>query len=334
MGFDLEPLLEQFLPRSKWTASPHKGGMNNTTYLVRTETHRYMLRIYETHRDLYKVRYEHHILCQLGKLELPFGIPRPVAGIGNETVKYTRDGKPAALFHYLEGINPDLRAYEQLKSFGCAAGSLTNALENMKTSLKPVYRPYYEIENTHPRCSVSQVIDFCGQPSAEFEEYKPELAELADRLSLFIVSMEDLKKLPHQLVHGDLNGSNVLADRDGNITALLDFEFVTRDLRVMELSVCLSEIINMKQSSLWGQLEAFLEGYGRFVRLSEEEARAIPSLIMLRRLDVFIHFLGRYLDGVDGTEVVSEQIKNAALQARWLSTNGLRLRTCINSLVE
>ncbi len=333
MAFDLEPLLQQFLPGCKFTVSPHKGGMNNTTFFVCIGAHRYMLRIYETHRDFNKVNYEHHILSQLAKLELPFGIPSPVAGIGGETVKWTLEGKPAALFHYLEGGNPDLQAYDQLKSYGLAVGGLTKALENMCTSLKPVYSPYYELENTHPMCSVSQVIDFCRKPPEEFEEYKQELTELADQLSMFIESREALKKLPHQLIHGDLNGSNILEDEDGNITALLDFEFVTRDLRVMELSVCLSEIINMKQSSLWQLLEAFLEGYGRFVRLSEGEVRAIPLLIMLRRLDVFIHFLGRYMDGVDGAEVVSDQIKNAAQQARWLSANGLRLRTCINSLL-
>jgi homoserine kinase type II len=33
--------------------------------------------------------------------------------------------------------------------------------------------------------------------------------------------------------------------------------------------------------------------------MTENEINALPELIQLRSLDVFIHFLGRYWDGID-----------------------------------
>jgi len=55
--------------------------------------------------------------------------------------------------------------------------------------------------------------------------------------------------LPHQLIHGDLNASNALADEAGRICAILDFEFVTYDLRVMEAAVFLSDMVRSSEAT-------------------------------------------------------------------------------------
>lgn len=335
MAYNPDGLLKQYFPENKYVLQPGKGGMNNTTLFVETEGNKYVLRIYQTHRDMEKVKYEHYILTELGKMELPFGTPLPVQSLDNETIKFTDDMKLAALFHYMEGTTPDFQDTRQLKAFGRIAGNLTCALKSIKSGLEPVYRPYYDLENAHPKCSIPDVIRFCEKPSAEFGAYVNELLEVAAQLAKFRDSVPLLEKLPHQLVHGDLNASNVLADAEGNITAVLDFEFVTEDLRVMELSVCLSEIINMRQSreTLWKRLHEFLEGYGSRVKLTPHEIQVIPVLIMLRRLDVFIHFLGRFWEGIDSPELVAGQIKNAVSQSQWLEENDQKLISLLDNLL-
>ncbi|MDF2985429.1 MAG: aminoglycoside phosphotransferase [Eubacterium sp.] len=335
MESNLEALLKQFIPGSKWNVKQGKGGVNNTTRFVETAKEKYVLRIYETHRDMDKVKYEHSVLSELEKTGVAFGTPRPVKGIDNQTVKYTEDGRLAALFSYMEGITPVFDKPRQLYSFGLTTAKLTCTLVNIKTELAPVYRPYYEIENTHPKCSVGDVIRFCEMPSPEFTEYKAELLEVAAQLKKFRENLTGLRQLPHQLIHGDLNASNVLADTEGNICAVLDFEFVTEDLRVMELCVCLSEIINMEQTkeALWEKLRAFLEGYGTVLKLTGAEISVIPLLIMLRRLDVFIHFLGRFRDGIDRMDIVIDQMKNVAAQARWLEAHEHKIMAMCCSLV-
>jgi len=309
--------------------------MNNTTYFVEVGTERFVLRIYENHKDIEKVNYEHYILSELAKFNLSIKTPVPVAGRDNNTVQITEEGNPAALFRYIDGFTPGFDKPAQLKSFGMAAGELMRALSSIKTKLEPVYRPYYELENTHPECSIDKVIGFCKSPSPEFHEYRDELLEVAAQLTAFREKAPLLKELPHQLIHGDLNASNVLADTEGNISAILDFEFVTEDLRVMELCVCLSEIINMKQeeTELWLKLNKFVEGYGKHVKLYRTEVDVVPILIMLRRLDVFVHFLGRYWEGIDGKEIILDQTKNVISQAQWLNLNQQRLTSLTELLL-
>ncbi len=329
----LDALVEQFLPGEEYDCFDRKGGMNNTTRFVEAESGKYVLRIYQTHCDVDKVKYEHAILLKLQQSGLPFGIPEPICGVDKETAKLTEDGKPVAMFRYMEGMTPAFEAIAELKSFGVAAGRLSTALRNITTELKPVYRPYYEIENTHPKCPVDAVVGFCEKPGKEFDILKGELCLVAKQLTMFREKYQVIKSLPHQLIHGDLNASNVLADEEGSITAILDFEFVTEDLRVMELCVCLSEIINMKQSDerLWSNIAAFLEGYREVVKLAPEEIEVIPLLIMLRRLDVFIHFLGRFWDGIDASQILKDQIRNLAVQVDWLDRNKERLMLLLES---
>ena len=335
MVYSPDRLLKKYFQKDSYFVQPRKGGMNNTTFFVEAGSERFVLRIYETHKDFNKVSYEHYILSELAKMELFIKTPVPVAGPDNKTVQLTEDGKLAALFGYIDGVTPVFDKPVQLKSFGMAAGRLLNALGSIKTKLEPVYRPYYELENTHPECPLGKVISFCERPSPEFDEYRSELLEVAAQLMTFRERAASFKMLPHQLIHGDLNASNVLADTEGNISAILDFEFVTEDLRIMELCVCLSEIINMKQdeADLWDKLRAFIEGYGKYVRLHKTEADVVPVLIMLRRLDVFVHFLGRYWEGIDGKEIILDQTKNIISQAQWLNMNGQSLLSLVELLL-
>ncbi|GAA3327873.1 hypothetical protein GCM10020331_069570 [Ectobacillus funiculus] len=44
------------------------------------------------------------------------------------------------------------------------------------------------------------------------------------------------------------------------------------------------------------------------MKLTEAEIAMIPILIQLRRLDVFLHFLGRHWDGIDPVETVQKNM--------------------------
>lgn len=327
----IDKVLTRLFPSGGWSVQTGASGMNNTTRFVMVQGQRYVLRIYETHRDASKVKYEHSILLALQEVSLPFRIPKPVRSPEGDTILRLEDGKLAALFHFMEGVNPTFEELPQLYSFGRTTSQLTCALEKLTLDLAPAYRPYYEIENTHPFCPPQAVIDFCTKPSSEFREQSPALLLIGQQLARFQEVVPKLKQLPHQLVHGDLNASNVLIDAEGMISAVLDFEFITRDLRVMELAVCLSDLITAvtEEDLLWAKVEAFLAGYGSVLKLTSDEINAIPDLIQLRRLDVFVHFLGRYWDGVDEVHIVKDQTDKTVARARWLGSNGEKLiRLC------
>lgn len=323
----IDKLLEQFLPSGDWSVRTGASGRNNTTRFVASNGRRYVLRIYQTHKDECKVNFEHRILTALREICLPFHTPEPVQALPGGTIAKAGDGKIAALFSFIDGVNPSLDDPVQLRSFGWAAGHLTCALKDVQSAGEPAYRPYYEIENTHPLCSPEEVILFCKNPSNEFLKHAPALIQIGEELAILQENTPKLKRLPHQLIHGDLNASNVLVNDKGQISAILDFEFVTNDLSVMELAVCLSDLISSVETEalLWSKIDAFLAGYGDTIKLTQDEIDVIPLLIKLRRLDVFIHFLGRYRDGIDKMDIVEDQIHNAAEQVNWLNDNENRL---------
>lgn len=325
-------LPSHWFPGREWSMRMGAGGMNNTTRFVEVDGTSYVLRLYETHRDIDKIIFEHRILLALNKRknQLPFRIPVPIELPDGGTVVQLaadREGKLAALFTFTDGTNPAWLTTDQLFQFGAAVGQLSSVLGTVSVDLKPVYPPYYEIENIHPRCTPDAIREFCIHPTETFSPQREELLYIFERFSALYQAIPDLRKLPHQLVHGDINGSNMLVDEQGQITSVLDFEFVTRDLRVMELAVCLSDLIDPALSigELKRSCTAFYRGYQRHIQLKESELAVLPLLIELRRLDVFIHFLGRYADGVDPQGVLIDIIQNAYEKTKWLQKHSQEL---------
>lgn len=306
---------------SGWKVSTGKSGMNNSTYYINIEGSAYVLRQYNGHKDVEKVVFEHAILLALSDHPLPFQTPRLVLTKNGSSFSYMEDGKLATLFSLIPGENPSFEEPEQLGEFGRGTAVLTKVLSSMEISSEPAYPPYYDIEVT------KEILEFCSNPIPPFHDLAKELEELGRQLMDFSRHIPKLRSLPHQLIHGDLNASNVLFDSDGKLIAILDFEFVTYDLRVMELAVCLTDVTKpgTDESLRWLKIEAFLQGYGSVLKLSQEEIEVIPMLIQLRRLDVFIHFLGRYWDGVDELGTVKEQIYSTRARTQWLEENQARL---------
>ncbi len=317
------------------------GGTNNTTRHLAYAGKAFMLRLYNTHEDWEKAAFEHQLLIALGRLTpgLPFGVPQPEQGAAGAGLIRLSGGRLAAMFRYLDGVTPDFGLPAQAKAFGRAAGQLSGALERVErqdagreTGLElPAYPPYYELASAHPSCPLDEVLRFCREPSGEFAGCKEALAVLGCQLEKVTPVLDRLALLPHQLIHGDLNASNALVTPGGEIAALLDFEFVTRDLKAMEPAVCLWGLLpeagadERAEARAWISLEAFWRGFSDVRPLSAAERRVVPELMQLRSLDVFLHFLGRYRDGVDDASMLLRQIPDTAARLGQLEKHGERL---------
>lgn len=312
MPFD--QVLKRYGIKDGWQLIQGQSGWNNTTRFVELGGQRWVLRIYETHRDADKIRFEHEILLALNELELPFGIPLPARCEDGSTFVQLTDGSErfACLFTYIKGSRPEENNPAIIHAIGQVTGQLSKALSELKVMSKPMYPPYYEMDSAHPLCTPAHVNAFCVAPPSEFHNEARELQVIGKAIESFRAQLPQFRELPHQLIHGDINHSNLLVSDDRGvlqIAAILDFEFCTQDLRVMELAVIVSGLLSGKQAM--GNIAAFLSGTGEYLQLERREVEAIPLLAELRILDVFLHFLGRYLDGVDGVSVLREQTLSA-----------------------
>jgi len=337
----VDKLLSKYFSDGKWEVEAGQSGWNNTTRFVRAAGKRWVLRIYQTHRDADKVLFEHEVLRALNQMDLPFQVPCPAAcDDGNTISRLAESGgdaeaqeKLACLFAYIEGTRPPENDAAAAYRIGIAAGQLSRALSGLQLAGAPAYPPYYEMDAAYPLCTPGTVAAFCFSPAGPFEADAVALKTIGEAIERFRAYLPQFRELPHQLVHGDINHSNMLTGAGDDIAAILDFEFCTRDARAMEPAVIVSGLLSGSDplsDSISDPLccvESFLRGFGESCPLHGAEAAAIPLLVELRILDVFMHFLSRYLDGVDGEDVLKAQIRSA-------DQGLLRLRGCSEQLSD
>lgn len=297
----------------------HNGasGMNNLTRFIEWNEKKYVLRIYQNHNDETLVTVEQKVLSMIKGVPVPVLVPTLK---GEYFVKY--HDQLAVLFEYQEGVNLKLERLEQYKNYGEMVGRLSQALSKLEGE-KQGYLPYYELDKAYPNHEIEA---FCQMPEEAFKDLRDELKIVEACYGEWKTIKDELAKLPKQLIHGDINSSNLLMDDEGMISRILDFEFVTKDLRAMEIAICLSEILYEGKDDIWPKLEAFMEGLRSNLELTDEEMIYLPSLILLRRLDVVLHFMTRYRCDISSeiagkTEYLRKQISKLANQWLWMKKN-------------
>jgi homoserine kinase type II len=103
----------------------------------------------------------------------------------------------------------------------------------------------------------------------------------------------------------------------------------------MELAVCLSEFIDaaVEQDQIWNRIECFLRGYNSGHRLNENEVDALNSLVKLRFAVIFLHFMGRYMEGMDSVQFMKEHIHRTYEGCKWLNENRVKWDETVHMLI-
>ncbi|MFC5648476.1 phosphotransferase [Paenibacillus solisilvae] len=310
--------LEAYSRDTLWRAVKEESGMNNTTRMIYSGKDKYVLRVYDNHRDVGIVQIEHQLLDKLQLAGLPFQVPMPVANLNGSTITISPDGKLAALYAYIEGERPSSSTDRHVEALGAAAGALSNAMSHleMDREIRPVYKPYYEFEQSHAAMT-NEKLERLSQASEVLSKREAELSLLFAERARLAALRTLMADMPHQWIHGDIVFNNSLV-HENRISGVLDFEFSTIDLRAMELAVVLAEFPNEDYSRALEQIALFCRGFGSSVKLTKVEIGQLSDLVKLRMLDVFLHFAARYSEGLDGEPVWDHQIQRAAYVCKWL----------------
>lgn len=306
-----------------------RGGMNNSSYQLRIRNQGYVLRLYESHQDQDKVLYEHAVLDSLLRTERGFEIPELVHTLQGNTMTYC-NGRIAALFRYKEGRNPELNEPQQYEQLGKQVGQLSAALSRVELPQAPIYPPYYRLDISYPECPPAYLLSFLNQPDPVFQHQARQMKEMAEPVAQLFEALRSIDQLPHQIVHGDMNASNVLENAQGQIYAILDFEFATRDVRVIELAVPLSDMLSHEEEKMWEKCIALISGFTSVIELEKDERAVIPLLILLRRLDVVMHFISRWRKGIDPPSVVERQLEELFVRMKWMDKHRDQLASILN----
>ena len=275
----------------------HQSGMNNITRKIQCGNDTYHLRVYCNHQDERKVAFEHHILFQLLNSSLPILIPKPLHTYLGSTVAKLGDGRLVALYHYIEGTQQVSEAL--YRSLIEATAHLSAALAQVKQQEQSEYTPYYDLATNYPQFT-NEALKLEYQLTDEVLRKLEQLNEMRLRLEQ---NRELFVSLPHQLIHGDINFSNAVTLHN-RIIGLLDFEFVTYDLRAMEIAVVLIEVFKANTHYDPNQWQYYLSLFTHIHPLNETEIQLLPQLIMLRAVDVAFHFITRFSEGIDDVTVL------------------------------
>lgn len=316
-------VLECYFEDGQWRVESKESGVNNTTRFVYTPMGTFVLRIYDNHEDMNKIMYESTVLQQLQRVKLSYRVPKPFHTLKGNPYVVTVSGKIAVVFEYIEGERADMQDSRHVAAIGKAMGELTDALSRIQLDVDAAYEPYYELYEVHPLVTKERLDGWMKEKSEG--PLHNEVLLLNAGIDRLLNDIPALCRLPVQLTHSDIVAGNVLVDGD-EISGILDFEFVTPDLRAMDAAVFLCELIRHENEDSWSLVESFITGYGQAARLNGDEIAALPQLILLRSMVLCIHFLGRAWDGIDNEHDVDRYLVQLGQVNAWLEQNQERLQ--------
>ena len=273
------------------------GGINNTTHLVRTGAGDYVWRQYRRRRPQATLLYEHRLLAWLAAQPLSFGVPVPLAARNGATLVEGDDGGLHALFTRLPGGRPDPANPAHLQAVGRGLAELHTVLARHPRAPRPGVGGYNDLDGVHPLLPTPDTLTPADLGLPDAPPYAADLAwwrgEVAALRAWLAGHFADL---PHQVIHGDFDGSNTLLVGD-RLTGILDFEFAMPDARAMDVaSGLLFSLRPWENADPWPAAAAFSQGYRAGVELTPAEVAALPWLARLRNAVSTLWWLGWELE--------------------------------------
>lgn len=309
-----------------WRLSRLAGGTNNIVLKGETPSGTgYVLRVYHDPQYMERVHYEGEVLQALNEQGLPFSLPLPLHALdGTSTVSFeTEEGTPAfaLLYPYLPGGHPDpitpSHAAAAAEAIALMDGALATVPEISTTVAFPACVKFGELAHWLPTVA---------DPLAAVERLPltpEEISRLRTHLAQIMEEIPALQQqLPLQLVHRDCDVSNTLMDGE-RVTAIIDFEFVGYDMRVLDLAVALNwwPLQWMGTGQEWPIIDALGYTYMLHNPLTEAELHALPAVIRLRDACSLVHRIGRYLSDEVSDEGIQKRARFSFWREDWLTNN-------------
>jgi homoserine kinase type II len=302
-------------------------GSNNETILVTRGDRRWVLRISQN-LSADQVLAEHRLLARLRRSDLPFAVPEPVPTVTGDPMVETAAG-PATLCHWIAGVRPDLSTEPVLERVGAGLGQLSAALRGLPLGDAPQDWTGGPLATLPSGVAAAELVAELAAAGLS-PEHTQLLARSAARADACWARCA-ARRLPVQVVHGDLGPSNILVDEDsGELTGILDFEIAGPDCRVQDLVAAL-----LLSGALEGQdwptrATALIRGVSGAVQLEPAEIDAVPELLICRAVGSTLWRAGRWRRGLADMGDVAGRAGVLAATATFVADSGDALRDLLS----
>lgn len=331
---DLNQLLAQWWPSLGPTTLQTTGqGTSNTIYFVDAQAGQFVLKLYGDTTASTQIEYEHALLKHLQKAGVSFAVPAPIPAASGETLIFVEDDTPplprAALLPLLPGQSGNRKNLRHTRAAGRALGELHRALAGFDPEGQMAQLPSWgDLYHIHPLVTdpleVPQSLMLNLNQQARLLKTLTEVVEAKPRL---------YTTLPIQTVHADYLSPNIVLEQD-QVVGILDFEFATRDLRLMDYICGLDHfaLFPWKGVAYWDFVQAFCMGYAEYVSLTVEEVQALLVAWRLQRASSIIYWTGWLREGKATHQSVMDAVNETPLLEDWFQDNSAKLLSYVQSL--
>jgi homoserine kinase type II len=326
----------------------------------------------------------------VAELGFSFPTPRPNRTAGDQTYQVLSTGAASCVFEYIPG---SLAKTVSPAAVGAASGTTSALLAHITQPLlceldsgiaqrSDLPAPYHKLWDVHhaidSRTVFLEVIAkhaslwFSGcslESSAAFQTLVTKILALDNDIQHQLQSNGEMINNEHHvthLIHGDLHYDNVLVHDDSEashekgqqcrVSAVLDFEFVSLEWRIMELAICLSKYLSEAEEDILPMycvpfIKAFVHAYAEMRRaLAAERAQEVydklnfafssfecshfVDCIALRILSNVVFFVGRAVSGEDVVEGLTSRVVPYARRLQWLHHHGPALEQVLREACD
>jgi homoserine kinase type II len=284
-------------PRSL-TVEPLTGGVVNLILRIAADGEELVLRRYDrTEPD--EVAWELALLRHLSGHGFPTA---PLIATTDGALSTPFEGRPAALFGFVEGRPPDARSATALGEIGAALARLHEVTAGLELGAP---RRHKEARNRLRRFVSTAADPALGTLVGDVERFDAELGARLERLG---------GGLPRGIVHADAHPGNLLVDPNDRLLALLDFDDAHVTFLVAEVA-CLVLTWGLSRETYrlvpeWAT--AAVDAYARHRPLTAAEWELLPDFVALDDLLSAIAYVSWRVD----------QGMPAAQAVEWCSSYG------------
>ena len=303
---------------------PTNLGTVNKTFFVEAQAGKFILKVYNDSITTAQIQYEHSLLTYLEKANLSFTVPTPIPTLTDETllmVNHHDSQLRMALLPFILGQQADRKNIAHTYAVGQALGELHCALvgfvERQMSQLPGWGNLYYLHPLVTDPFEIPKSLDLSSTQQQRVVKVFTKVIEAAPNL---------YKTLPVQATHADFVYPNVLLV-DNQVVGVLDFEFATSDLRLIDYVATLDHFSRFPspQAPRWEFVKAFNTGYTEYISLSPLEVEALTLVWLLQQASCIVYWTGWLREGKATYQSVVDGVTKMLLLEDWFQDNTVKL---------